>query len=414
VPGADSQHLGPPAPSPALLDDALLRELGMLDRATRARRTAQAFVQLLLAPRLTLLRRRSDGDEMQEASPLVDRLALALPAARRSDWRDQAAELGTERKAPTPVARPQPQAAAALPARLSASQVEALRDCPYRFFATAVLRLRSVDELDADADKRLYGNWLHATLKYFHEHRAGLDPVPDTAAAQADFIAAAESAMAGLKMSDDPADAERLRVDLLPFRVGLEALAQRYLEWLAGHEAKSWRFSGGEIDRRIIPVVMGGTALVGRLDRIDSHSPAADAAPVADIPAPRASLRQVAPAARSWLLIDYKTGSAEALKRKVRQPLEDTQLAFYAAISAPALAEGDTLAALYLALDDRDEVKAIVHPDVGESAQALLDGLADEWHRLRAGAAMPALGEGPICEFCDARGLCRRDRWGPA
>jgi ATP-dependent helicase/nuclease subunit B len=102
------------------------------------------------------------------------------------------------------------------------------------------------------------------------------------------------------------------------------------------------------------------------------------------------------------------------LKRKVRQPLEDTQLAFYAAISAPALAEGDTLAALYLALDDSDEVKAIVHPDVGESAQALLDGLADEWHRLRAGAAMPALGEGPICEFCDARGLCRRDRWGPA
>jgi ATP-dependent helicase/nuclease subunit B len=348
---------------------------------------------------------------MQEASPLVDRLALALSAARRSRWCDQKAELCSEHKAPTPVARPLPTAATALPARLSASQVEALRDCPYRFFALAVLRLRQVDELDAEADKRLYGNWLHATLKHFHDHRASLATLPDAAATQADFIAAAEVAMAALSTEGDAGDFERLRVDLLPFRVGLEALAQRYIEWLAGHEAKSWRFSGGEIGRRIVPAELGGTALIGRLDRIDRQGPAADAAPVADILVPRAPVRQ---AARAWLLIDYKTGSAEALKRKVRQPLEDTQLAFYAAISAPALAEGDTLAAQYLALDDREEIKAIVHPDVGDSAQALLDGLADEWQRLRAGAAMPALGEGPVCEFCDARGLCRRDRWGPA
>jgi ATP-dependent helicase/nuclease subunit B len=48
---------------------------------------------------------------------------------------------------------------------------------------------------------------------------------------------------------------------------------------------------------------------------------------------------------------------------------------------------------------------------VAESARALLQGLGDELKRLRAGAPMPALGEGAVCEHCEARGLCRRDHW---
>jgi ATP-dependent helicase/nuclease subunit B len=30
---------------------------------------------------------------------------------------------------------------------------------------------------------------------------------------------------------------------------------------------------------------------------------------------------------------------------------------------------------------------------------------------LRGGAGLPALGEGASCEYCAARGLCRRDDW---
>ena len=44
------------------------------------------------------------------------------------------------------------------------------------------------------------------------------------------------------------------------------------------------------------------------------------------------------------------------------------------------------------------------HPDVAESARALLSSLA-------AGAPLRALGEGAACDFCEARGLCRRDHW---
>ena len=80
---------------------------------------------------------------------------------------------------------------------------------------------------------------------------------------------------------------------------------------------------------------------------------------------------------------------------------------FYAAL----LGGGEDLAAAYLALDDANAPREIAHPDVHRSAAALLHGLGQEWQRLQQGAALPALGEGRVCETCEARGLCRRDHW---
>ena len=31
--------------------------------------------------------------------------------------------------------------------------------------------------------------------------------------------------------------------------------------------------------------------------------------------------------------------------------------------------------------------------------------------RIARGAALPALGEGKACDYCAARGLCRKDFW---
>ena len=45
---------------------------------------------------------------------------------------------------------------------------EALRACPYRFFAQSVLGLRAADELDPEVEKRDYGKWLHEVLHRFH------------------------------------------------------------------------------------------------------------------------------------------------------------------------------------------------------------------------------------------------------
>jgi len=47
-----------------------------------------------------------------------------------------------------------------------------------------------------------------------------------------------------------------------------------------------------------------------------------------------------------------------------------------------------------------------VHPQLGADPR-------DVWlfARVREGAALPALGEGVACDWCAARGLCRRDHW---
>jgi ATP-dependent helicase/nuclease subunit B len=46
-----------------------------------------------------------------------------------------------------------------------------------------------------------------------------------------------------------------------------------------------------------------------------------------------------------------------------------------------------------------------------EVREALVEGIRTDFQRMRAGAPMPALGEGKACQYCDARGLCRKDHW---
>jgi ATP-dependent helicase/nuclease subunit B len=69
------------------------------------------------------------------------------------------------------------------------------------------------------------------------------------------------------------------------------------------------------------------------------------------------------------------------------------------------------LRAAYLNISERGDVKAVPHENLAEAAQLLEEAIASELHRIAEGAPLPALGEGRVCEFCAARGLCRRDAW---
>lgn len=375
LPGADERTLGPPTPAPALLGDAFLRAIGQPDREARSHRAAQAFSQLLRHPRLLLLRRAAEGDEHLGPSPFVARLQLArhaqgLPPLPELDAPMQQRELRS-----TPVHPPRPSAAGALPAGVSASAVEALRTCPYRFYARSVLRLSEAEELALDPGKRDYGSLLHAVLHRFHEQRAeGATPSEEV-----ERLLRVADQLAAEEQLDGPA--------MLPFRAGMPAFAQRYVAWLAEREAQGWHYAHGELPKNCRPEGLGGLELRGRVDRIDRHD--------------HGELQ----------VVDYKTGSLRSLQARVAQPLEDTQLSFYAAQMLCDDEPPKTLSASYLALDDRDAITEVKHPDVTTAAMVLLTGLANEWGRLGDGAPMLALGEGLACEYCEARGLCRRDHW---
>lgn len=370
-PGCDERHLGASLRLPGLLPEPVAQAFGLPSTALRRQREELALALLLRAPDLHLIRRRSDGGEPLAASPWLE---LAWQARRRAGHavpteRDVA--LPRVALARAPLGRPSPICADDLPTRLSASGVEALRDCPYRFFARSALGLGELAELDAELDKSDYGRWVHALLYRFHEQRSGRDD-------RAELQAAADGAEAELGL--DPAA-------LLPFRAGFTAFADGYLEWLQGRDREGWRYAGGELERRCAPPELDGVVLDGRLDRIDLGLDGAA------------------------MVIDYKTGNPQKLSQRVRQPLEDTQLALYAALLTEEPADPPPRA-IYLALHERDAPKAIEHPDVARSAAQLVEGLAADLAALRAGAGAPALGEGAACEHCAARGLCRRDHWG--
>jgi ATP-dependent helicase/nuclease subunit B len=181
--------------------------------------------------------------------------------------------------------------------------------------------------------------------------------------------------------------------ELLPYRASFEVFAPAYLAWLARREAEGWHWQAGEIERRVAPPELAPTELRGRIDRIDRGPGGAR------------------------FVLDYKTGSANSFQEQVRDPLEDTQLAFYAALLAAdgGSGRGDAAAAsvraAYLALDGPEAPKLIEHEQVSATAQALIEGVGGELARLRAGAPLRALGEGRVCDYCEMRGLCRRDHW---
>jgi ATP-dependent helicase/nuclease subunit B len=375
LPGADERHLGAGVDPLPFISDAQAVALGLPSAASRREREALSFAHAMHAARVTLLRRHVDGSEPLSASPLVERLALALQKVSRSldAWADPRASQAIE---PQPVFMPAPSAGALLPGKLSASACEALRACPYRFHALHLLKLREPGELDEEVEKRDYGNWLHAVLQAFHETRSA----PGTPADETDRLL-----QLGRTMQDRAGLADE---DFLPYGASFEQLAPRYVAWLHERDAQGIEWAEGEQAHEVELPAPAAVTLHGRIDRVDHRREAG---------------------ARVLELIDYKTGSESALRQQVRQPLEDTQLAFYAALMRPHT--DAPLQAVYLLLDAGHEIRQVVHPEVEASAQALVDGLAGELARIRGGAGLPALGEGRVCEFCEARGLCRKDQW---
>jgi ATP-dependent helicase/nuclease subunit B len=375
--GADEKRLGGATASRGLIGDALSAELGLQTSASRRDAQTLAFAQLLRAPRLILSRRLDDAGEPLAASPLLERLALSLERAggELADAADPREQAGVS---PAPVPRPRPVAGALLPVRISASACEALRSCPYRFFALRMLRLREAEELEDEIEKRDYGEWLHAVLYRFHATR------------ERPLGAQAEAARLHATALEIQQELHLDAAAFLPFSATFARFVPRYVQWLHERDRRGIGWLHGELELTARPPQWGGIEMFGVLDRIDSVP--GGAGPVAQ-------------------LIDYKTGGGDALREQMKEPLEDTQLAFYAALMLQQPNATGRIAAAYLPLDDSGDLREIGHPDVERSAQRLLDGVGVELAQVRAGAPLPALGEGRVCSFCEARGLCRRDHW---
>jgi ATP-dependent helicase/nuclease subunit B len=365
LPGCDELRLVP-APEPVGIWTAAQRQaLGLPTREALEAEVRAGWRQALQTLSCDVLWRRSDeSGEPLLPSALVQALQLeAAPLAGQDPRERRRIEA---RLSSRPLAMGE-----ALPVRqLSASAYEDLRRCPYRFFALRQLGLHEADEIDTEVDKRDFGNWLHQVLRNFHESLAasGVSSGPDRVRL---LEIAAEGATRAQRLESG---------EFLPFAAAWPQVRDGYLSWLAAHEARERAaFEQAESQREM---QLGAVKLVGRIDRVDRL------------------------AGGSAMVMDYKTEPRAVSVERVRQPGEDTQLAFYA-----ALLNDDTLRAAYVNVGERGKTETVEQPAAVEARDLLVHGILDDVARINGGAALAALGEGKVCDFCSARGLCRRDFW---
>jgi ATP-dependent helicase/nuclease subunit B len=369
IAGADEQRL-PAAPEPqGAWTSAQRAALGLPSRDALGGEQRAVWAAAMCVPYSDVLWRRAEGEQALQPSPLLQGWTLLAQASGKP------VQPGVDPRESTPVQAaptlpPQPTAGTLRVDKLSASSYGDLRTCPYRFFALRLLGLQDAAELDAEIDKRDFGSWLHSVLGDFHTRRKNASDATPDAATDRDLL--------------DHCAAQHTIADsgFIPFAAAWPQVRESYLLWLAQHEGEGWQFDQAELERTL---AHDGVQLNGRLDRVDRLS--------------RGPMQGMA------YVLDYKTESTQTSKDRVKNPLEDTQLAFYAAL----LGEDDIHAA-YVNVAERD-CKTTPQSDIMAARDAVLSGITHDVQRIHAGHAMPALGEGKACDYCAARGLCRKDFW---
>ncbi len=368
VPGCDEVRLAPSPEPPGPWTAAQREVLGLPARAQLEQTLRAGWRHALQTAQVDVLWRLTDeAGEPVLASPLVQQLEFTSGAPRAADVRE-VRELVYQ-----PVPRPGAQAAGLPVAALSASAYDDLRKCPYRFFALRQLSLQEASEIDQDLDKRDFGNWVHEVLRRFHE--ALRDDPQAQALTRAELLdRVAQDVTRALALPPE---------EFLPFQAAWPQVREGYLQELARFETTHGaRFQEAEADRE---VTLGPVRLFGRIDRIDRIGHGADG---------------------GRLVMDYKTEGLTGTQARIKLPMEDTQLAFYA-----VLLQDSDLRAFYVNVGERGETKFIEQPQVLAARDALVQGVQDDLRRIGQGERLHALGEGQACAFCAARGLCRKDFW---
>ena len=167
--------------------------------------------------------------------------------------------------------------------------------------------------------------------------------------------------------------------EFLPFAAAWPKVRAGYLQWLDDHEATGAKFLEAEVWKEM---PLGAITLIGKLDRVDLQ---ADGTP---------------------LVLDYKTEARTLTAERLKPATQDTQIAFYG-----ALISDDTLGAAYINLGEKEPSKTYSQPDIVHLRDQLIEGILSDTSRIAEGVGLRAMGEGKSCDFCAARGLCRKDFW---
>ena len=394
----DGEWPSPPVRN-VFYSSSILKDLGWPSEADRLDGSRAAFCDLLRLPseQLTVSTFSLEYDAVVAPSTVIDEVDRAgLPGVRAEDERIQIFDHEALTSAPLEAVEdadlhvgdgalaangssvPPFQAARGF----SLSSLERYQDCPFKFFASDVLRLEEPLEDEAALSPRARGRFVHEVFQRFYEAWGTRALTPsELDEARAMFRDAAEPLLANLPESDAALERARLfgtaiSVGVVDVVLGIEAsrpvpVRERLLEYRLEGEFHI----GG--DR---PVALRGVA--DRIDLLDGNR-----------------LR----------VVDYKTGSAPNPRRALQVPVY--ALCAQERLSAQG-AEWEIEDASYIAFsgkravvpvvksgaDDRDEVLGAARDRV----LAILDGIGRSEFPPRPHDTI-------ICSYCAYPSVCRKD-----
>lgn len=396
--GCDAAHLPGLDPVSLFFNQGVRAELRLPTWAERVREIEDQLAQLIAScGTVAVTWQRTLAGEPNPLSPQLERLAAVHRLAYGSELVEEArparlagsgVHIPDSPHAVEPTRRPAPPAPAALvPRRISASGYNSLVACPYQFHARYLLGLAELDDVQEMIEKKDYGQLVHGLLAEFHRTHARVAAL-DRDLAERELTELSERSFAPVVARNYLARAWLAR---------WTALIPAYLDWQCEREAEGWTWKDGEVARELELTTPRGRALTlrGRIDRIDIRETA-----------PGTEGAGESPSSLEYAVLDYKTRDPARLRKSLELPGEDVQLPVYALLWGVAVAE-----ALFLSLD-RDGVAAVPLDDelsaLGEQVRARLGELFDA---LAAGSPLPAQGVEEVCEYCEMRGLCRRNHW---
>ena len=420
-------------PRPLFLADRLRRHLGLEHRRANAGRDAELFLRLLhAAPRVVVTWPRERDGRPALPSPLVRRLALAVPVAaappapaiaREPLLRRRALPAGDDlaraeaayRAEPEPIPAPR----VPPPDRLSHSAMQHYRDCPYRYLLANALRLRRPDPVEAAVTSAAVGNLAHAVMqRWLAVDGPGWAAVAggDRAAAAASFQDAVAAVQAE-QARDLPGSAVALRVllaaapDLVDYEltraaVWLPAAVEARFE-ITLAQAAQWLAANGVASEpsRAAPAFAathGGFVLSGVIDRIDRCRNDASLAAVIDyktgwLPS-RAQVRDGRELQVYLYALAVETGGVDSLAAPPAGAWRVDHGGFY------GLRRGGLGLPAQPHLAAREDLVAGIDRILAQ-ARAILDpavpfALVPDWQEADGTGRLP-------CRTCEFRGICR-------
>jgi ATP-dependent helicase/nuclease subunit B len=363
-----------PAPPQAVLSYAQQASLGLArhDDGDDALHTL-----LARSVPITCIYTRAHMQSSFDASPWLEQLRVACQRTQIAlNWRSWQPHIA--QTPARPMVMPAPRTPH-VPARLSASAVQALLLCPYQFFVTRLLGLAQLELIDDTPDRQDFGILAHDWVKALHDK--GVFALQPEAAA---LTVAVEELKRRVQQH---AGAREHATQYAAFAALLTRIAPSLVRWARSSVDEQTRVAAEVVIERAWQQESHQVVLHGRLDRVEEHQ-----------------------ASGMQRVIDFKTAGKNSLDQRVRDPWHFPQLLIYGWLTHAELAQHPHRAG-YVSLAGDEVTESVSREDFAGQVEQLAQGLNQAIAGLFARQPLPAHGDAATCAICAAAGVCRKGQW---